>query len=74
MNETDIEKIKSEFGKRVRDLRLKKGITQSDLAQKMGVDLRQIQRIENAEINTSLVSIYKLIIALDVNPNELFGF
>jgi transcriptional regulator with XRE-family HTH domain len=38
-----------ELQKRVKDLRIKQGLSQEELADKTGLSLRTIQRIENRE-------------------------
>ena len=66
--------IKILFGRRVRELRISKGMTQFDLATLMKTDTKQIGRIERAEINSSLEIIHKLAHCLDVDVRELFDF
>jgi transcriptional regulator with XRE-family HTH domain len=53
-------KIITSFGSKVKEIRTKKNLTQFDLAVKAGLDIRQIQRIENGQTNTSLTSIYSI--------------
>ncbi|MFL5729760.1 MAG: helix-turn-helix domain-containing protein [Cytophagaceae bacterium] len=74
MNEKKIARIPLEFGKRVKEIRLSKNITQLDLASQLGIDIRQLRRIENGEGNTSLTTIYLLTEALQVNIEDLFNF
>ena len=66
--------IKILFGRRVKELRLSKGMTQFDLATLMKTDTKQIGRIERAEINSSLEVIYKLARCLEVDIKDLFNF
>jgi transcriptional regulator with XRE-family HTH domain len=58
----------------VREIRLSKDLTQLDLAAKLGIDVRQIRRIENGENETSLSNIYLLSEALGVKVGDLFDF
>jgi ribosome-binding protein aMBF1 (putative translation factor) len=74
MNEKRLAKIRYEFGKKVREIRLSKNLTQLDLAAKLGIDVRQVRRIENGENETSLSNIYLLSEALNVKVGELFEF
>jgi transcriptional regulator with XRE-family HTH domain len=60
MKEKDDLKVRKEFGRRVKEVREKKNLTQLDLSIKCGTDIRQIQRIENAEITTSISMAYFL--------------
>jgi len=74
MDEKKIEKIKAKFGERVKEARQAQKMTQLDLAIKVGVDVRQIKRIESAEVNTSLTTIYMIISALGISSEDLFDF
>ncbi|MEW4354615.1 helix-turn-helix transcriptional regulator [Streptococcus pneumoniae] len=62
------------IGKRVRKLRLEKGITQESLAEKAGLAHNYIYRVENQHLNIKADTIDKLIEALDVTPAEFFDF
>lgn len=60
------------FGKRVRELRLEKDLTQQELAEKIGVSTNYIGMVERAERNTSLLKVFKIAKVLDVKTSELF--
>ncbi len=62
----------NQFGVRLRQLRLEKGLTQEELAAQAGVEFSQIGRIERAVINTSLSMVYVLAQALEIEVKELF--
>jgi transcriptional regulator with XRE-family HTH domain len=68
------EKFLKKFGKRLREMRKIKGLSQEELAYKSGFELSQIGRIERAEINTSLSHVSALAEALGIDPIELFDF
>ncbi len=72
MKDKKSEKIVKVFGEKVRELRSEKNITQLDLAAKVGLDVRQIKRIENAESTTSIVNAYLIAKALDASISEFF--
>lgn len=72
MKDKKSEKIVKVFGEKVRELRSEKNMTQLDLAAKVGLDVRQIKRIENAESTTSIVNAYLIAKALDVSIGEFF--
>ena len=59
---------------RIIEIRKEKGLTQEDLVQRTGFDLKQIGRIERGESNTTLSSIAAIARALEVHPKELFEF
>lgn len=60
------------FGFRVRKIRISKNLSQEMLANDANIPINQIGRIERAEINTSLITIYKIAKALEIDVKELF--
>ncbi|PSL41423.1 transcriptional regulator with XRE-family HTH domain [Planomicrobium soli] len=64
--------ILEEFGKRVKELRLKTGITQEALAIRAELDRSYVGAIERGTKNLSLLNIEKLANALDVDLPYLF--
>jgi transcriptional regulator with XRE-family HTH domain len=52
-----------DLGKKISELRLAKGLTQSELAEKCNLSLRTIQRIESAEVTPRSYSV-KLILKI----------
>jgi transcriptional regulator with XRE-family HTH domain len=62
------------FGKRLRELRGIKGLTQEELSYRADVPLSQIGRIERGEINPTLSTIAVLAEALEVHQSELINF
>ena len=60
------------FGKRLKQLRLKKGFTQLDLELESGIARTEISRIENGAKNIEFLTIVKLAIALDIELNDFF--
>ncbi len=64
--------IMSTFGKRVRQLRLRKKLSQERLAELAGLHVTFVGAIERGKRNLSLVTIVKLAKALKVKPGELF--
>lgn len=59
------------FGKRVRELRKERELSQIDLAAKVGIDRSYMGFLERGERNPSLEVIAKIAEALDVTPDEL---
>ncbi|MBR1424936.1 helix-turn-helix transcriptional regulator [bacterium] len=66
--------IKKLFGKRVKELRIKKGYTQEKLAELIDVGERNLSKIECGKCFVKAETIAKLLYALDVNSSELFDF
>lgn len=58
-----------ETGKLVRELRIKKGMTQEELADKTEVSARTIQRIENGEVDPRAYTLQMIAKALEVDYN-----
>ncbi|HVM73776.1 MAG TPA: helix-turn-helix transcriptional regulator [Candidatus Paceibacterota bacterium] len=63
--------ISAKFGKRVRATRLKKKISQADVAKLLGVHRSFVSQIERGVVNLSLKNIEKLARALGVSPDKL---
>ncbi|MCT4637700.1 MAG: helix-turn-helix domain-containing protein [Bacteroidales bacterium] len=56
-----------ETGKLIKELRLKRGLTQEDLAEKTEVSVRTIQRIESGEVDPRAYTLQMIAKALDVD-------
>jgi transcriptional regulator with XRE-family HTH domain len=63
---------RKQFGKRLRILRKKAGLSQEELGFKSGLHRTYIGSIERAEQNISVDNIHKLAKALKVSADELF--
>lgn len=61
------------FGKKVREERLKKNISQEELAALAGVHRTYIGMIERAEKNITLVNIQKIANALGISLEKLMN-
>lgn len=55
-----------ETGKLIKELRIKKGMTQEELADKTEISARTIQRIENGEVDPRAYTLQMIAKALDV--------
>ncbi len=73
MNETD--RLQKEFliklGLRIRELRLKKGLSQSELANLCGKERQSYQRVETGNINPTIWYLHYISSALDVEFKEM---
>jgi transcriptional regulator with XRE-family HTH domain len=56
---------------KVKTLRLKRGLTQQDLADISEIDRKTVNRIENSSYSITLTTLFALAEALDVNPSDL---
>ena len=69
-----MEEILIKFGEKVRQERLKKKLSQEDLADLAGVHRTYIGMVERAEKNITLKNINKIAIALDIKITDLLKF
>lgn len=79
MKTTNQSQHKNIIGKKVRELRIQKGLTQDQLAAKLEINEIKIDRIVISRIESGnrFVSDYELLEiakALDVTPNQLLSF
>lgn len=65
--------LKVMFGKRLRQLRKKSGLSQEKLAEKMGMSVDQIGHLERGNA-TTFDTLEKLAEKLDVEVKDLFDF
>lgn len=65
------EKVLEKFGVRVRQERMKLGLSQEALADKAGVHRTYVGMIERAEKNITLLNIEKIAKALKISINNL---
>lgn len=65
--------IRKAFGKRVRDLRQQKSLSQEELADVAGMHRTYIGSIERGEQNVSIDNIARLAKALKMKISDLFG-
>lgn len=61
-----------DFGKNIREERLKNGFSQEEFADKVGVHRTYIGMIERGEKNITLINIEKIADALNIKINQLF--
>ena len=63
--------IRMKFGKRLREIRSRKGVSQEALAADAGPHRTYVSSVERGERNITLLNIYRLAKALGVSPTEL---
>ena len=61
------------LGRRVRDLRVSKSLSQEQLANEAEIPLSQVGRIERGEVNPTLSTISVLAAALKINIMDFFN-
>ncbi|HBG49945.1 MAG TPA: transcriptional regulator [Cyanobacteria bacterium UBA9971] len=62
------------FGRKIRELRLDKELTQQQFAEKINLSTNFVGMVERGERNTSLLKVFTMAKALEVKPKELFDF
>ena len=66
-----MDKISEQFGNNMKRIRIKKKMSQGDIARALEVDRGYISNIENGKKNPTLATIQKLANALGVSADEL---
>ena len=64
--------IKERFGKAVRERRSAGGISQEELAMRIGADQAYVSRIEAGQMNVTLDTVEQIATALGVDVGEFF--
>jgi transcriptional regulator with XRE-family HTH domain len=64
--------VQHQFGRHLRTLRAKAGLSQEELASKCNLDRTYIGSVERGERNISLQNIWRISNALGVSPGEFF--
>jgi len=64
--------VRKEFGRKLRDIRKAKGLSQEDLAELAGLHRTYVGAVERGERNISLLNIIALAQALDISPARFF--
>jgi transcriptional regulator with XRE-family HTH domain len=61
-----------DLGRRVREVRTGRGWTQEAAAERLGIDVRELQRIEAGRVNLTLHTLLRLARVLGAPVRELF--
>lgn len=69
VSKSEIDKI---FGKILRDFRVKNGLTQEQLSEKLGISLKYISRIENGNNGIKTQTLIKYMNILGIMPNIIY--
>jgi transcriptional regulator with XRE-family HTH domain len=70
-DEKSIGLLLEHLGSSFRKARTKRGITQEQLAESTGLNIRTIQRIEAGQTNILITTALKLILAIGCGPDEI---
>jgi transcriptional regulator with XRE-family HTH domain len=61
------------FGEYIRELREERGLTQSELAERAGMAVDSVRRVERGQLSPSLRSVAKLARGMEISLHSLFG-
>jgi len=62
----------TKLGARIKELRVKKSISQKDLAMECNFEKASMSRIESGKTNITVLTLYKIISALDADVKDFF--
>ena len=71
ISKSEIDKI---FGKVLKKFRVKRGLTQEDLSERLGISLKYISRIENGYNGVKTQTLIKYLNILRLSPNILYKY
>lgn len=71
-NSEETKKNLKNFGSRIQELRKKNNLTQSELAEKIGLSTNFIGMVERGERNTSVDKIFKLAKTFNISLAQFF--
>jgi putative transcriptional regulator len=60
-------------GKRIRQLRIERELTQTNLARQIGIQQSDLSRMEKGEYRVSLDVLFRILRVLDLSLNDFFG-
>jgi len=66
--------IKILLGKRIKELRKQRGLTQEQLSEKMNINQRNLSKIECGNNFITSDTLSKILFAFEIEPAELFTF
>jgi transcriptional regulator with XRE-family HTH domain len=69
----DKDNVRARLGANVRDLRMRRRMTQNDLSERSGLSMKFIGEVERGISNPSIVSVAAIARALDADVADLFG-
>lgn len=73
MNSISKSDIDKNFGKILRDFRIKNKLTQEQLSEKLGISLKYISRIENGNNGVKTQTLINYMNILGVTPNTIYA-
>jgi len=71
---TNSDKYLAQLGKRIANIREKKGMTQYKLAKDLMMEQSNLARIEDGKTNPTVKTLLKICDAIKISMSDLFGF
>jgi transcriptional regulator with XRE-family HTH domain len=71
---TELQKLQSRLGRRIKELRAHKKMKQQELASLCNLEKSHMSRIESGGQNLTLKMLLKITTALEIEMSELFNF
>jgi transcriptional regulator with XRE-family HTH domain len=68
----DKQEVLLQLGERVKEIRIQKGLTQTELADKIGKNHPSINKLENGKVNPSYYFLCEVAEGLDIKVKNLF--
>ena len=65
---------KNIFAKRLKEIRLAKGLTQEDISAKLGIEPSNYSNFETGKTTPSVQTLSKIIEAMNISANEVFEY
>lgn len=73
MNSVSKSDIDKNFGRILRDFRIKNKLTQEELSEKLGISLKYISRIENGNNGIKTQTLINYMNILGITPNTIYA-
>ena len=66
--------IKKLLGQKIKEVRKAKNLTQEKMAEMIGIEPPSLSNIENGKYYPTAENLEKILLALDIEPQELYNF
>lgn len=67
-------KLLLKFSRRLKFFRLKRKLSQKEVALRCGMDFSSYANIENGKRNVTLLTLHRILVALNISFNEFFNY
>lgn len=74
MGSAQSRKIREELGHKLKQVRERKNLTQSELAERAGINANYYAKLERGEVNFSVDKLYEIVKALNLKSSDILPF